>query len=321
MKTESPLIGIKDLCALFGKTRAAYYDWKKKTSESTLLEGLVIELVLKLRKEMPKAGVRQLHRALQLDYNIPIGRDYLFDLLRKNHLLIRQRKRKVVTTDSRHWQRKYPNLILEIQPLRANQIWVADITYIRLKNAFAYLSLITDAYSRKIVGYCLHKDLTKEGCLAALQMAIAQRATPHKQLIHHSDRGTQYCSHEYIQVLKTNNIEISMTNNGDPYENAIAERVNGTIKNEFNLYYSIHSIEETKRIVDKSISVYNNIRRHSSCDYLTPAEAHLKEGPLKKHWKNYYKPTLLTHKFEKDFVSTLFRITKHHCQPCPGLIL
>lgn len=321
MKTESPHKGIKELCALFGKTRAAYYDWKKRTNESTLLEGLVLELVRNIREEMPRAGTRQLQRALELDYNTSIGRDYLFELLRKNHLLIRQRKRKVVTTDSRHWQRKYPNLILQLQPLRANHIWVADITYIRLQNNFAYLSLITDAYSRKIMGYCLHKDLTKEGCLTALKMAIAQCTTPHKQLIHHSDRGAQYCCQEYVQLLKNNNIEISMTNNGDPYENAIAERVNGTIKNEFNLYYSPYSMEDTANRVERSILVYNKKRRHSSCDYLTPEQAHLKEGPLKKHWKNYYKPNLLTHKFEKKVVSNLFRNTELQCQPCSGFIL
>lgn len=321
MKTESPNIGIETLCALFGKTRVAYYDWKKRTSESTLLDGLVLELVRGIREEQPKAGTRQLHRALELDYHTPIGRDYLFELLRKHHLLIRQRKRKVVTTNSQHWQRKYANLILQLQPLRANHIWVADITYIRLPNSFAYLSLITDAYSRKIVGYCLHKDLTKEGCLTALNMAIKQGGAPQKQLIHHSDRGTQYCSQEYVQLLQQHNIEISMTNNGDPYENAIAERVNGTIKNEFNLYYSPYGIEETVRRVEKSIQVCNTKRRHSSCDYLTPAQAHLKEGPLKKHWKNYYKPNLLTLTFKKKNLSTKSRITNHNCQPCSGFIL
>lgn len=321
MKTESPKIGIETLCALFGKTRAAYYDWLKRTNESTLLEGLVLELVRNIREDMPRAGTRQLQRTMELDYGTQIGRDYLFELLRKNNLLIRQRKRKIVTTDSRHWQRKYPNLILELQPMRANHIWVSDITYIRLQNNFAYLSLITDAYSRKIVGYCLHKDLSKEGCLTALNMAIKQCTTLHLPLIHHSDRGAQYCCQKYVQILKNNNIEISMTNNGDPYENAIAERVNGTIKNEFNLYYSPYSFEETTKRVDKSITVYNNKRRHSSCDYLTPQQAHLKEGPLKKHWKNYFKPNLLTHKFEKNSVSNTSRITERYCQPCSGFIL
>ena len=217
MKSDYPKKGIKELCVLFGKTRAAYYDWLNRTKQSTLLEGLTLEKVYKVRQNLPRAGVRQLHQIFRRDYQLELGRDYLFDLLKQHKLLIRQRKRRIVTTDSRHWQYKHPNLIQNIIVMRPEQVWVSDITYIRLVNGFAYLSLVTDAYSRKIVGYRLHKDLSREGCLAALKMALAKRSTPHKPLIHHSDRGAQYCCQEYVWLLEENGIAISMTNNGDPW--------------------------------------------------------------------------------------------------------
>jgi putative transposase len=217
MKSDYPKKGIKELCVLFGKTRAAYYDWLNRTKQSTLLEGLTLEKVYKVRQNLPRAGVRQLHQIFRRDYQLELGRDYLFVLLKQHKLLIRQRKRRIVTTDSRHWQYKHPNLIQNIIVMRPEQVWVSDITYIRLVNGFAYLSLVTDAYSRKIVGYRLHKDLSREGCLAALKMALAKRSTPHKPLIHHSDRGAQYCCQEYVWLLEENGIAISMTNNGDPW--------------------------------------------------------------------------------------------------------
>ena len=174
MKSDYPQKGIKELCVLFGKTRAAYYDWLNRSKQATLLEGLALEMVHKIRGHLPRAGVRQLHQIIfKKDYGLSVGRDYLFDLLKQHKLLIRQRKRKIVTTDSRHWQYKHPNLIQNIIVMRPEQVWVSDITYIRLANGFAYLSLITDAYSRKIVGYCLHKDLSKEGCVVALKIGFS----------------------------------------------------------------------------------------------------------------------------------------------------
>ena len=183
--------------------------------------------------------------------------------------------------------RKYSNLTLELQVISPEQLWVSDITYIRLINGFVYLSLITDAYSHKIVGYSLRKDLSASGCLSALQMALFNREHLQQQLIHHSDRGCQYCCKEYVDLLNENNIAISMTNNGDPYENAIAERVNGIIKSEFNLYSSQFSFDQTSELIKETIVAYNQFRPHASCDYLTPDQAHQKSGALKKRWKNY----------------------------------
>lgn len=183
--------------------------------------------------------------------------------------------------------RKYSNLIKDLRVNEPELLWVSDITYVRTAGGFAYLSLITDAYSRKIVGYSASKDLTTEGCLKALQAALLNRCYPDKALIHHSDRGSQYCCKDYVDLLTANNIAISMTNKGDPYENAIAERLNGIIKSEFNLYSNQFGFDDTCTRIQKSIAAYNAIRPHSSCDYLTPLEAHQKSGPLKKRWKKY----------------------------------
>lgn len=242
------------------------------------------------RSQLPRIGTRKLHHKLTPlleQHGIKVGRDFLFDLLEGHNLLIRQRKRKAITTDSRHWMRKYDNQIRELEITRPEQVWVSDITYIRLQNQWGYLALITDAYSRKIMGYNFRTDLTAQGCIQALQMALQTREYPQLPLIHHSDRGSQYCSEGYVKILSEHQITISMTQNGDPYENALAERVNGIIKSEFNLYESRTTPEVTAQRIGESIKAYNEIRPHSSCDYLTPQQAHRRQGRLVKKWKNY----------------------------------
>jgi len=291
MKQDFPRVGIAVLCRLFGKTRHAYYDsiWRKENS--LVKEDIILQEVVKIRKDLPRLGTRKLHYVLQaklVSHQISFGRDYLFDLLSEHKLLIRQRKRKAITTDSRHWMRKYSNLVKGLVVTRPEQVWVSDITYIRLTNQWGYLSLITDAYSRKIMGFSFRQDLAAEGCIDALKMALSQRMY-NEIIIHHSDRGSQYCSHNYVDVLLKNNIAISMTENGDPYENALAERVNGIIKTEFNLYSSPLGFEQTSNQIKKSIKAYNELRPHASCDYLTPEQAHIKSEKLNKRWKNYTK--------------------------------
>jgi transposase InsO family protein len=289
MKQDFPKIGIAVLCGLFGKTRHAYYDCLWRKEDSLVKEDIILQEVLNIRKDLPRLGTRKLHYILQnklSSHQISFGRDYLFDLLSEHKLLIRQRKRKAITTDSRHWMRKYSNLVKGLVITRPEQVWVSDITYIRLTNQWGYLSLITDAYSRKIMGYSFRQDLAAEGCINALKMALTNRLY-NESIIHHSDRGSQYCSHNYIDLLVQNNIAISMTENGDPYENAMAERVNGIIKTEFNLYSSSLGFEQTGNQVSKSIKSYNELRPHASCDYLTPNKAHLQSEKLNKRWKNY----------------------------------
>lgn len=289
MKQDHPRTGMVMLCRLFGKTRHAYYDavWRKENS--LIKEDVILQEVINVRKDLPSLGVRKLHHVLQprlASHKIGIGRDYLFDLLAEHRLLIRRRKRNVITTDSRHWMHKYSNLIKQISVNRPEQVWVSDITYIRMVNQWGYLSLITDAYSRKIMGYNFRNDLSSEGCIVALKMALDNRVY-NEQIIHHSDRGSQYCSHQYVNLLLQNKIAISMTENGDPYENALAERMNGIIKTEFNLYNSQLGFEQTANLITKSINAYNQLRPHASCDYMTPDETHLKSGQLNKRWKNY----------------------------------
>ena len=291
MKQDYPQSGIGQLCRLFGKTRHAYYDslWRKESS--LVKEDIILQEVNKIRKDLPRVGTRKLHHMLQPvleTHQINIGRDYLFDLLSEHRLLIRSRKRKVFTTDSRHWMRKYSNLIKDMLVVRPEQVFVSDITYIRLTNQWGYLSLITDAYSRKIMGYCFRTDLAAEGCIEALKMALKNRIYK-EPFIHHSDRGSQYCSHQYVNLLLQNNCGISMTEKGDPYENALAERVNGIIKTEFNLHTSSVGFVQTYERISKSIKAYNEIRPHASCNYLTPNLTHLKSEVLEKRWKNYSK--------------------------------
>jgi putative transposase len=236
---------------------------------------------------MPRIGTRKLHYMLETTlrhHNITIGRDKLFDLLAEQGLLVRRRKRsKVITTNSHHRFRRYPNLVRGMEVTRPNQLWVSDITYLSLDCGFGYLSLITDAYSRKIVGYKLHESLHTEGPISALEMALAHYC-PTGVLTHHSDRGTQYCCDNYTDILINRGISISMTENGDPYENALAERVNGILKSEFELDRALGNFEQAGCIIDDVIRIYNEQRPHASCNYLTPQQAHGQQGPLPHRW-------------------------------------
>lgn len=275
---------------MLGYSRQAYYQHKKQIEKESLQYGIVIDEVLEIRKTQKRLGCRKLIHKLEpfmAQHQIVIGRDAFFNLLSDHNLLVRKRKRKKpITTFSNHWMRKYPNLIEGFYPTAPNQLWVSDITYIVVGNGFAYLSLITDAYSRKIVGFYLSKDLSAEGCIRALEMALDNNPILGR-LIHHSDRGSQYCCSDYVKILNDNFIKISMTQNGDPRENAIAERVNGILKDEL-LDKSHLNYREAVRNVSIAISIYNHQRPHGSIDYLTPIEAHFRSGNLKRRWKNYY---------------------------------
>lgn len=275
---------------MLGYSRQAYYQHKKQIEKESLQYGIVIDEVLEIRKTQKRLGCRKLIHKLEpfmAQHQIVIGRDAFFNLLSDHNLLVRKRKRKKpITTFSNHWMRKYPNLIEGFYPTAPNQLWVSDITYIVVGNGFAYLSLITDAYSRKIVGFYLSKDLSAEGCIRALEMALDNNPILGR-LIHHSDRGSQYCCSDYVKILNDNFIKISITQNGDPRENAIAERVNGILKDEL-LDKSHLNYREAVRNVSIAISIYNHQRPHGSIDYLTPIEAHFRSGNLKRRWKNYY---------------------------------
>jgi len=283
---------ISSLCSLLGYSRQAFYRFRQDAEREALQHDLILQKVLSIRKPLKRVGTRKLLFMMQdfmQQHHIQIGRDSLFDLLASHRLLIRRRIRRIpVTTFSDHWMHKYPNLIIGYIPVGPNQLWVSDITYICLINDFAYLSLITDAYSRKIVGFYLSKNLSADGCIKALKMALSSNPQLGR-LIHHSDRGSQYCCADYVGILEKNYIKISMTQTGDPLENALAERVNGILKDEL-LEKQYQNFEQAQQGVAVAISTYNHHRPHSSIDMLTPVEAHLREGELKRRWKNYYSP-------------------------------
>jgi putative transposase len=250
---------------------------------------LALDLVTALRREIPGLGTKKLYLLLREPLQksgISMGRDQLHELLRAHHLLIRHGRSVPKTTHSNHLLRKYPNLIKDLPLIETEQVWVCDMTYIYVGYDFNYLSLITDAYSKKIVGYYLHQFLSTEGCLRALEMALATRSKQQSKLIHHSDRGVQYCSFEYVKRLKSAGITISMTDSGEAYENQIAERMNGILKYEFKLNQVFKNHMEALLAVERSIKHYNTLRPHMSCSYLTPAQAHLAAEPLVKQWKS-----------------------------------
>lgn len=282
---EDCKVSIEQLCKLFGKSRHAYYDKSWHHQKESLKESIVLDQVKEIRKKMPKLGTPKLHYLLN-NKQIKIGRDKLNKLLSSNHMLVRRRKKSVRTTNSRHWFKKYPNLIRSIVPIKSNQLWVSDITYVSTQTGHSFLSLITDAYSHKIVGYYLSMDLSHQGCLKALKMALGKRPNILESLIHHSDRGVQYCCSQYVELLRKNSIQISMTENSDPYENSIAERVNGILKSELGIDRRFKDHSHALKIVEQQIKIYNNLRPHASCDYHTPREAHSMTGVLKKRWKS-----------------------------------
>lgn len=272
---------------MFGYSKQAYYKRKSQLYKSDLDKECLTSLVMSVRQKLPRTGGKKLYFMLKDDFKkneIKIGRDKLFDFLRDEYLLVPRARRYYKTTNSRHWMRKYPNLIKEVTLNRPEQVWVADITYLRTKDKTHYLHLITDAYSKKIVGYELSDNLMATSTLKALNMAVINREY-NNSLIHHSDRGLQYCSKEYTQYLSKNDIQISMTQSYDPYENAIAERVNGILKEEFGLFEIFENFENLKKQVEESIWLYNQIRVHLSINMLTPNQAHLQNQIKLKRWK------------------------------------
>ena len=256
----------------FGLKRDAYYKYKARSDKRLKLEQQIISIVKKRRKSLPREGVRKLTKSLDIDFNkanIKVGRDTLFNVLRKHNMLTLRKKTSARTTNSYHRFYKYNNIIKDVKVIRPNQVWVSDITYVRTIKGFCYLALITDVHSRKIVGYDLSDSLELKGCVRALNKAIYQ-AKNINGLIHHSDRGIQYCSNVYTQILKKKKIDISMTEENHCYENAMAERVNGILKDEFYLDQTFDNVAHAKRATKNAINLYNEIRLHLSLDYKTP---------------------------------------------------
>lgn len=265
---------ISMLIECFGLKRDAFYKYQRRANRANNTKETVLIMAKERRRDLPREGGKKMYQALKKDFlrsGIKIGRDRLYDILRENEMLVKRKRSFVKTTNSYHRFHKYKNLIKDIKIDKPNQVWVSDITYIRLRQGHCYLALITDVYSRKIVGYDVSDSLELAGCLRALQ--IAMRQARHAQgLIHHSDRGLQYCSNQYVEQLQKNNINISMTEENHCYENAIAERVNGILKDEFYLDQIFANVELAKKATDNAIKMYNNKRLHLSLGYKTPNE-------------------------------------------------
>ena len=255
--------------------RQVYYRSLKRSSVRISKAQQVVALVKEKRMIQPKIGGRKLYFMLKEPLkSLSIGRDRFFDILRANHLLIVPKRSYHVTTNSHHRFRKHQNMILDYQITKPNQVWVADITYIGNRQNPSYLSLITDAYSKKIVGHHVADNLNTESSLIALRKALKNKKVNLESLIHHSDRGLQYCSNEYQKLLEKHHINCSMTQNSDPYENAVAERINGILKQEFDIDKYDVETKLRRQIVNESIEIYNEIRTHFSNHYLTPNQMH-----------------------------------------------
>jgi transposase InsO family protein len=270
--SQTKVASVEQVCNCIHLHRDAYYKYKTRNTQRKTVESQATVLVKMEREIQPRVGTRKLHKDLSdrfQERGLKVGRDRLFDILRANDMLVKRKKLTFKTTNSYHHFHKYSNLVKGMKVTARNQVWVSDITYIRTVKGFCYLALITDMYSRKIVGYDISDSLELTGCLRALQKALRQ-ARPAAGLVHHSDRGIQYCSNQYVTELKKRGIRISMTEENHCYENAIAERVNGILKDEFYLDQCFVNTFNAAVATKNAIDIYNNKRLHLSLGYKTP---------------------------------------------------
>jgi transposase InsO family protein len=275
---------------VFGLSKQAYYKRIKVFKDKELKEELVLQQVATIRQEMSQTGTRKLMQHIQpvlKNYNIKLGRDALFDLLRSKELLIRKTKRFHITTDSNHYYRPSPNRIKDIEIIHAEQVFVADITYIQTDDCHAYLAIVTDAYTKKIMGWSLEDNMKVGMVKDALSMACKNCVYKHANIIHHSDRGKQYCCPDYTEFATKKGFMMSTTQKYDPYENAVAERINGILKYEFGLRKILPSIEIAQKLMKQAVEIYNNKRLHWSLDLQTPQSVHSNYN--KQKYKSYRK--------------------------------
>ena len=273
-------------CRLFGVNRQVYYRQKRAIMKKQDMASRVVDMVMGVRQQMPRIGTRKLYYILQDQLqDLGVGRDKLFAILSSNHMLIKPKRSYRKTTNSNHWYRKHKNLIESLIPERPEQIWASDITYLGNNSNYRYLALVTDTYSKKIVGYDLSTSLSADGALRALKMGLRQRSYKELKLIHHSDRGFQYCCDEYQKVLAGKKVKCSMTESYDPYANAVAERVNGILKHEFLLENYNIKLPVMKELVKESIETYNTKRPHYSCAMKTPEQMHRQDKIKIRNYK------------------------------------
>lgn len=290
MKRRHPGLGQQVLCRSLGVSRQAHHKQGRRVAKALQGHELVVQLVHEVRKELPRLGGRKLFhvlaprmQALQLN----MGRDRFFDLLRQERLLVRRRKRRIRTTMSGHGLPVFADLLKGTSIRVPGQVWVSDLTYWRVEDGFYFIFLITDAGSHKIIGYHVARSMDAEHALVALRMALNTSRHPLKGIIHHSDRGSQYCCAQYVNLLQAHGLRISMTKGGDPRDNAIAERVNGILKHELLEHHQAENITQARYILHEAVEAYNRQRPHLSCDMHTPEHAHALDHGLKRRWRTY----------------------------------
>jgi transposase InsO family protein len=259
------------------------YKQRSEAAKTKQQHTAIKQLIDRERKQLPRCGTRKVYHLIKEDLQrnqLKCGRDKLFAIMRYYGLQLKPRRRYVQTTMSKHWLRKWPNIIKNKPINGPDEVWVSDITYLKTREGNCYLNMITDSWSRKIVGYAIADNMETENMIEALKMATAQRQSCLQQTIHHSDRGVQYCSKEYEQMARQYNILISMTENGDPYENALAERMNRTIKEEFGMDRVLASRLQAKQLVEESILLYNHKRPHLALNMKTPEQLYQTKIPI-----------------------------------------
>jgi len=291
---KNPSLSVTQCCRVLNHSRQAYYQAQRVDSQRAVVVSLIVDVCREVRRTHPGMGTKKLkllldERLQAMALDISIGRDALYDVLRDCGLLIRQKKSKRRTTDSRHHLRRFSDLYNNFVPCRINQAWVADITYWQISTgAFLYIHLVTDAYSRMILGWCLSTTLHASHTTAAFVMALETLGQPiRERLLHHSDRGSQYCSDDYVAEAKKYDITMSMTQSGDPLDNAIAERVNGILKLEYLEHHNIETFEQAENLLFHSIHSYCHERPHMSLNNQTPYALHTGTAtlPIKRLWK------------------------------------
>lgn len=289
LRQSHPHESVDGLCGLFGYTRQTYHYHLNKASERKLQEDVVLSLVHDIRSRHPRIGTRKLKIMLERDHGVDVGRDRLFEMLDRNGLLLRRRIRHRRTTFSGHGLRTYPDCVKELVVSRPDEVWVTDITYLFVEGRSYYVFLMTDLYSRFVVGWTVSDNMRADNALEVLRQAFNNRNPDYRHLpvIHHSDRGSQYCSYRYVSLLDKHGSIMSMTETGDPRDNPVAERINGIIKNEY-LYPLQVRAAGLKHRVYQAIRSYNCERPHLSLGGFTPEHVYRTGCPVNRLWKNYY---------------------------------
>lgn len=285
-------MSINAACKLLGYARSTFFEVRQngisRKEKDEIIEEFVLEKVREIRKEQKRIGGRKMYYMIckyEEKKLYKFGRKKFFEILKKHKLLVKKRKKRAITTDSKLWRGQYPDLVKELIPSRPEQVWVADITYFRTKNGFIYGHLLTDGYSKKLVGFEVADNMKATSTLVALKMAINNRVYD-EELIHHSDRGFQYLSRVYTDFLKKHKIKISVTQDGSPYDNAVAERINGILKDEFDFGGIFDTLEQAKELLKKVAKIYNDKRPHWSNSLLTPNEMHQQRKMKIKTWRS-----------------------------------